>query len=165
MFFGKKQTDYMSQPPMAGVHTPYQAPYGAVPGMPEGMGYDPNQLGAMAGMPNQPMGYVPNQYGAMPGMTTQGMTYEGFDPYYGDVSRTTQTHVGYTCDACGYCVPCYEHTAIVEKMPQIYVVKKGDTVYKIAKKFGLDWRELAGYNRLGNPDLIYPGERLFIPPR
>lgn len=44
-----------------------------------------------------------------------------------------------------------------------YIVKKGDTVYKIAQKYGLDWRELARYNHLPNPDLIYPGQCLVIP--
>lgn len=170
MFFGKKKTDFMSQPPMAGYPTPYQGAYGAMPE--QGMEYDPNQYGAMAGMqapgmmPEHGMGYDPNQYGAMPGMQAPGMAYEGYDYSGGPYGRsTTHTQTGYTCDACGYCAPYCEHTALVEKMPEIYVVKKGDTVYKIAKKYGLDWRELAGYNRLGKPELIYPGERLFIPPR
>lgn len=176
MFFGKKQTDVMSQPPMAGYPTPQQVPYGAMPE--QGMGYDPNQYGAMPGMPGmqgmqgmqgmpeQGMGYDTNQYGTMPGMPTPGMPYEAYDYSGGPYGMaSTHTHMGYTCDACGYCAPYCEHTALVEKMPEIYVVKKGDTVYKIAKKYGLDWRELAGYNRLGQPDLIYPGERLFIPPR
>ena len=163
MFFGKKQTDFVTQPSM-------QAPYGAMPD--HGMGYDPTQYGAMTGMPGMPeqgMGYDPNQYGAMagmPGMPTAGMPYEAYDYSGGPYGMTsTRTHMGYTCDACGYCAPYCEHTELVEKMPEIYVVKKGDTVYKIAKKYGLDWRELAGYNHLGQPDLIYPGERLFIPPR
>ena len=74
-----------------------------------------------------------------------------------------QTPMGYGCEPyiCGPCEPV-EHE---RHQPQVYVVQRGDTVYRIAQKFGLDWRELAGYNRLGNPDLIYPGERLFIPPR
>lgn len=174
MFFGKKQPDFMSQP-MAGYPTPQQPPYGVMPeqgmgydpnaAMP-GMGYDPNQYGVMAGMPDPGMGFDPNQYGAMPGMPTPGMPYEAYDYSGGPYGMAaTRTHMGYTCDACGYCAPYCEHTALVEKMPEIYVVKKGDTVYKIAKKYGLDWRELAGYNHLGQPDLIYPGERLFIPPR
>ncbi len=117
MFFGKKQTGFMNQPPAVN-------------------------------MVNQPMeGYAPEQ--AAP-----------------DAMFTTQPQMGYAYDPCGYCVPCYDPGMETEKPePQIYVVQSGDTVYKIAQRFGLDWRELAGYNRLGNPDLIYPGERLFIPPR
>lgn len=156
MFFGKKQTEFMSHPPMAGVPTSHQ-------------GYDPNQYSAMAGMQAPGLPYGQSQYAGMAGMPTPGMPYEGMDyENYGvahDGMVATHSHMGYTCDACGYCTPYYECSTVVDKMPQIYVVKKGDSVYKIAKKYGLDWRELAGYNRLGNPDLIYPGERLFIPPR
>jgi LysM repeat protein len=59
------------------------------------------------------------------------------------------------------CDPCQ-----VEYVPiaHVHVVRKGETVYSIAMMHGLDWRELAGYNRLGNPNLIYPGEHLEIPP-
>jgi len=94
--------------------------------------------------------------GMMPGMEP-GMVYDGV---YGGMYD--QAPMGYVCEPCD---PCHHVECIEKPEPQIYVVQKGDTVYKIAKKFGLDWRELAGYNHLGNPDLIYPGERLFIPPR
>lgn len=159
MFFGKKQTEFMNQPPMAGVPTAHEGHYGAMPGMTEPGMTEPGM-----------MGHDPNHYGhyaAMTGMPTPGMPYEyGYENYYGDNGMyASHTHMGYACDPCGYCGPYYEHSTVVDKMPQVYVVKKGDTAYKIAKKFGLDWRELAGYNRLGQPDLIYPGERLFIPPR
>ena len=49
----------------------------------------------------------------------------------------------------------------------IYIVKKGDSLYKIAKAHGLpDWRFLWGNNwkKLGkNPSLIHPGLELEIP--
>jgi len=74
---------------------------------------------------------------------------------------------------CGYEVGGYAGPGMVESefdldiqprsQQKIYVVRKGDTVYKIAKKYDLDWRELAGYNHLANPNLIYPGQRLVIP--
>ena len=44
-----------------------------------------------------------------------------------------------------------------------YVVVSGDTVGKIAVKFGVDWKELAQFNKLANPDLIYVGQTLKIP--
>ncbi|NLI93982.1 MAG: LysM peptidoglycan-binding domain-containing protein [Peptococcaceae bacterium] len=148
MFFGKKQTGFMTQPPAINM---------VQPGIVDGM----QAPGMMDGM------HTP---GMMDGMQTAGMPYEGFGAEQvgpDGVYSVTQTETGYACDPCGYCEPYYEHTEIeVEKpLPQVYVVKKGDTVYKIAKRYGLDWRELAGYNHLGNPNLIYPGERLFIPPR
>lgn len=60
------------------------------------------------------------------------------------------------------CDPCNVEYAPVA---HIHVVRRGETVYSIANMHGLDWRELAGYNHLGNPNLIYPGEHLEIPPR
>lgn len=111
----------------------------------------------MMGMMNQPE----MMSGPAPGMPYESCQYEQMTP---EGMYAAQTQAGYACDPCG-CVPYYEHQEYHKPMPEIYVVQKGDTVYKIAQRYGLDWRELAGYNHLGNPDLIYPGERLFIPPR
>lgn len=113
-------------------------------GAPQAMYPEQPQMGMM-----DPMGQagMMNQMGMMDQMGQMGpMGY--VDPYN-------------PCLPGEFYVPCPEE----KPQPQIYVVQKGDSVYKIAQKFGLDWRELAGYNHLGNPDLIYPGERLFIPPR
>ncbi|TCZ75426.1 bifunctional 2',3'-cyclic-nucleotide 2'-phosphodiesterase/3'-nucleotidase [Paenibacillus albiflavus] len=46
---------------------------------------------------------------------------------------------------------------------QIYVVKAGDVLSRIAKSYGLDWRELAAYNKLANPHLILIGQQIKIP--
>jgi 2',3'-cyclic-nucleotide 2'-phosphodiesterase/3'-nucleotidase len=45
----------------------------------------------------------------------------------------------------------------------VYVVKSGDVLWKIAKKYGLDWKYLAQYNNLINPHLILVGQKLVIP--
>lgn len=45
----------------------------------------------------------------------------------------------------------------------VYIVQKGDWLFKIALKYGLTWQELATYNRLENPDLILIGQTLLIP--
>lgn len=50
-----------------------------------------------------------------------------------------------------------------EQPPVPYVVKAGDSVWKIAQKFQIGMPEIIGQNRLRNPDLIYPGQRLLIP--
>ena len=42
----------------------------------------------------------------------------------------------------------------------IYVVKRGDTLYSIAWRFGLDMNSLASNNRIRPPYTIYPGQRL-----
>jgi len=44
-----------------------------------------------------------------------------------------------------------------------YTVKKGDVLWKIAEGFGLTFRELAQYNQIKNPDLIFPGQILLLP--
>lgn len=41
-----------------------------------------------------------------------------------------------------------------------YTVKRGDTLYGIAFRHGLDYREVASLNRIGPPYTIYPGQSL-----
>ena len=41
-----------------------------------------------------------------------------------------------------------------------YVVKKGDTLSKIAKKLGLTLKEVISKNKIKNPDLITPGQKI-----
>jgi lipoprotein NlpD len=43
-----------------------------------------------------------------------------------------------------------------------YVVKTGDTLYGIAFRHGLDYRDVAGWNRIGPPYTIYPGQTLAL---
>jgi len=43
--------------------------------------------------------------------------------------------------------------------PPTYVVRRGDTLYQIALDNGLDWRELADWNRI-DPNRIYAGQEL-----
>ena len=45
-----------------------------------------------------------------------------------------------------------------------YLVKKGDTVYGIALNHGLDYKELAAWNHLDNPNVISVGQVLRITP-
>jgi lipoprotein NlpD len=46
-----------------------------------------------------------------------------------------------------------------------YSVRAGDTVYGIAWRYGLDYRELARWNRLSGTYNIYPGQVLVLRPR
>lgn len=46
----------------------------------------------------------------------------------------------------------------------VYVVRAGDTLFGIARRLGLDHRDLARWNRLGDGTLIYPGQRLRLRP-
>ena len=48
------------------------------------------------------------------------------------------------------------------------IVKKGDSLYKICEKIledPEDWRRVAMKNRIKNPNLISPGQKLIIPAR
>jgi lipoprotein NlpD len=44
--------------------------------------------------------------------------------------------------------------------PQSYTVKRGDTLQAIALEHGLDYRELAAWNGIDNPNLIRVGQVL-----
>ncbi len=44
----------------------------------------------------------------------------------------------------------------------IYVVKPGDTLWKLAKRFNSTVEDIAEINHIENPDLIYPGQRFVI---
>ena len=45
-----------------------------------------------------------------------------------------------------------------------YTVKRGDTLYSIAKRHGLDYRDLARWNGIGRDYRIYPGQVLRLNP-
>lgn len=46
----------------------------------------------------------------------------------------------------------------------LYVVAGGDTLHKIATRHGTTWQSLAKSNCLANPNLIYVGQALHVPP-
>ncbi|WP_283811894.1 SafA/ExsA family spore coat assembly protein [Paenalkalicoccus suaedae] len=47
---------------------------------------------------------------------------------------------------------------------KIHIVQTGDTLWKLAKKYHVDFEALKAANHhLSNPDLIYPGMKLYIP--
>lgn len=48
--------------------------------------------------------------------------------------------------------------------PDTYTVQRGDTLYAIAWRFGIDQRDLAAWNGLGSGHLIYPGQSLSLKP-
>ncbi len=52
-------------------------------------------------------------------------------------------------------------------VPTVYSVRRGDTLYSIAFRYRLDWREIARWNQINRPYLIRPGQelRLVPPPR
>jgi 5'-nucleotidase len=50
-----------------------------------------------------------------------------------------------------------------EPAAMAYTVKPGDWLSKIGMAYGVDWRVLAEYNNLANPNLIFPGQIIMIP--
>ena len=46
-----------------------------------------------------------------------------------------------------------------------YTVRKGDTLYGIALAFGQNWRDIASWNSLSDPDKIKIGEKLRVVPK
>jgi len=46
--------------------------------------------------------------------------------------------------------------------PDTHVVRDGETLYSIARRYDLDPRDLAAWNRLGDGRLIYAGQRLTL---
>lgn len=57
----------------------------------------------------------------------------------------------------------YENEIINDKDVINYVVKKGDTLSKIAIKYNTTYQMLAKYNNITNPNKIYPGQIIKIP--
>ena len=48
--------------------------------------------------------------------------------------------------------------------PDTHIVRKGETLYSIAFRYGKKTDDLARWNRLGNGSLIYPGQKLRLTP-
>lgn len=46
-----------------------------------------------------------------------------------------------------------------------YIITQGDTLTSIARKFGSSPTELANINHIKNPDLIYAGTKILVPPK
>lgn len=67
-------------------------------------------------------------------------------------------------------VPSPVQSVTVESAPVsagVYIVQPGDNLTKIAEQYGLHWRDVFNANKeviKGDPNLIYPGQQLVIPP-
>ncbi len=52
----------------------------------------------------------------------------------------------------------------IENAPTTYSVKRGDTLFSIAWRFGLEQNSIARYNNISNPNKIYIGQKLRLQP-
>ena len=73
--------------------------------------------------------------------------------------------------ACSYHppAPIEEHSSTIVKRQLTsdgtYYVRKGDTLYAIAFSYGLDFRDVAKWNSISSPYIIYPGQELRLVPQ
>ena len=119
------------------------------------------ELRSIAYYPN----FAPGMGGMMPGM--QGMP-EMERMLHG--MHGVPGHLDYD-PCCPPPCPPYEAPVMQHHCPmpaptpahEVYVVKKGDSVYKIAKRYGTTMQAIILANDLHNPNLIYPGQVLIIP--
>lgn len=56
-----------------------------------------------------------------------------------------------------------EKTVDGQQQREVYVVKRGDTLWHIARRYGMTLADLVARNpQIKNPNLIYPGERVNV---
>lgn len=56
-----------------------------------------------------------------------------------------------------------KEAAVAEVKEEYYIVKKGDWLSKIAIKFNTTWQKLQELNKIKNPDLIFPNQKILLP--
>jgi LysM repeat protein len=61
------------------------------------------------------------------------------------------------------CGPEKSPTPMPAPAGRVYVVKPGDVLWKIARRYGTTVQGLAARNNLADPNLILPGQELTIP--
>ncbi len=64
-----------------------------------------------------------------------------------------------------FLMPASVFAESTEQANKVHVVRRGDTLAKIALRYGVTVRALSRANNLRNPNLIYVGQRLLIPTR
>ncbi|MBE9539511.1 MAG: peptidoglycan DD-metalloendopeptidase family protein [Proteobacteria bacterium] len=63
----------------------------------------------------------------------------------------------------GYRAPVEDrHTKSRSAPPSVYNVQRGDTLYSITWRYGLDYRTVASANGISSPYTIYPGQKLYL---
>ncbi len=53
-------------------------------------------------------------------------------------------------------------STLVDYDARTHIVQTGETLYTIAWRYGVDYRSLAAWNNLTNPDLIFAGQRISL---
>lgn len=94
-----------------------------------------------------------------------GLTAAGYD--YGAVQARVNALLSAPVDppTPTYKPPDTTNTTVVYATDDYYIVQPGDTLGEIAARYGMDYWELAEYNRIDNPNIIQIGQRIEIPKR
>lgn len=66
-------------------------------------------------------------------------------------------------EKAGVISPVKQNWLSEEKVGKLYVVQVGDSLWKIAQKFGTTMEKIIAYNELTDPNLIRPGQELIVP--
>ena len=54
--------------------------------------------------------------------------------------------------------------SVISALPGFYhTVERGQTLFRIAKNYGVDWHELMAVNHVSNPSALEVGQKIFIP--
>lgn len=61
--------------------------------------------------------------------------------------------------------PQEPETAVEESTYDVYTVRTGDTLGEIGARHGVGRDELARFNGIDEPDLIFPGQEIRVPTR
>ena len=60
--------------------------------------------------------------------------------------------------------PLAVQPAVISSLPGFYhTVERGQTIYRIAKNYNVDWHELMAVNHVSNPSALEVGQKIFIP--
>ncbi len=55
-------------------------------------------------------------------------------------------------------------SSLVDYAPRVHIVQPGETLYAIADRYGVDFRDLARWNHLADPNVIQVGQRIRLTP-
>lgn len=70
-----------------------------------------------------------------------------------------------SCGGSDYRAPVERRYSKPKAVPSSYVVQRGDTLYSIAFRYGLDYRAFAAANNISSSYTIYPGQKLLLKER
>lgn len=93
-------------------------------------------------------------------MPVQGCRTGPVRPLYKLLLRIAGILLLYGLTGCG----SSSHTPYTPAQPvvTVYVVQRGDTLYSIAFRYGLDYRKVAQVNNIFDPFTIYPGQNIYL---